>query len=164
MGTLANALRATIYGSIFLLLWGWLSLQTRALDPALGGGLGVWARPAGVVLLIAGGAVALRCALLFVSRGRGTPAPFDPPRAFVAVGPYRWVRNPMYVGGLTALLGFGLWHRSAAMALFTGVVWAAAHLFVVGVEEPGLVRRFGGDYEAYRRRVNRWLPRRPDRD
>lgn len=162
MSTLANAIRAAFYGSIFLLFWGWLALQTRALDPTLGGRLGGWARTAGVALLTLGAALALACAGLFVARGRGTPAPFDPPRAFVAAGPYRWVRNPMYVGGLTALLGFGLWHRSPSMALFTGLVWGAAHLFVVRVEEPGLARRFGEGYEAYRRRVNRWLPRPPD--
>lgn len=161
MRTLLNALRTALYGSVFLFLWGWLALQTRPLDRALGGSLGAWARPVGGVTFILGAALALACAGLFAGRGRGTPAPFDPPREFVATGPYRWVRNPMYVGGLLALLGFGLWHRSPAMALFTGLVWAAAHLFVLSVEEPGLVRRFGESYEAYRRRVNRWLPRRP---
>lgn len=161
MRTFLNAARALVYGSAFLFAWGWLALQVRRLDPALGGPLGEWARPAGIALMAAGGVLALVCAGLFVSRGRGTPAPFDPPRAFVAVGPYRWVRNPMYVGGLAVLLGFGLWHRSPGMALFTAVVWAAAHLFVVAVEEPGLARRFGAGYDAYRERVRRWLPRPP---
>lgn len=161
MRTFLNAARAAVYGAAFLFVWGWLALRIRALDPTLGGPFGAWARPLGEVFMTAGGLLALACVGLFVSRGRGTPAPFDPPRAFVAGGPYRWVRNPMYLGGLLLLLGFGLWHRSPAMALFTAVVWAVAHAFVARVEEPGLARRFGESYEDYRRSVNRWVPRRP---
>lgn len=162
MRVFLDAARAAVYGTAFLFAWGWLALRARALDPALGGPLGAWARPLGAACMAVGGLLALACAALFVSRGRGTPAPFDPPRAFVVAGPYRWVRNPMYLGGLLLLLGFGLWHRSPAMALFAAVVWAVAHLFVVRVEEPGLARRFGESYARYRAEVSRWIPRRPD--
>ena len=99
----------------------------------------------------------------FALLGRGTPAPFDPPRRFVAVGPYRFVRNPMYVGGLAMLAGFGLWRRSPAMFLLTAVGALVAHLFVVLVEEPGLTERFGDGCREYKRTVNRWLPRLPRR-
>lgn len=161
MHAILNAVRAAVYGSVFLLLWAWIALRARPLDSFLAGPLGAWSRPVGIAFMAGGGLLALVCAGLFVSKGRGTPAPFDPPRAFVAVGPYRWVRNPMYLGGLLLLLGFGLWHRSPAMAAITALVWALVHAFVVLVEEPGLVRRFGEDYEAYRRRVRRWVPRPP---
>src|ERR1700741_4558110 len=60
---------------------------------------------AGAVLAGAGGALALWCVLTFATRGRGTPAPFDPPRVLVVGGPYRYVRNPMYLGAIAALVG-----------------------------------------------------------
>ncbi|MFQ5680019.1 MAG: methyltransferase family protein [Gemmatimonadota bacterium] len=156
-----RAVRTAVYGSAFLFLWGWLALQSRPFDRALGGALPEGVRTAGLPLMVVGAVLAFACAALFVARGRGTPAPFDPPREFVATGPYRWVRNPMYVGGLSLLAGFSLWHRSLAMLLFTGLVWGLVHLFVVWVEEPGLERRFGEGYRRYRRTVRRWWPRRP---
>lgn len=157
------ALRALVYAVFFLGAWAWLALQARALDAVLGlGTLPAGSRPAAWVLLVAGGATALGCAATFVWRGEGgTPAPFDPPRAFVAVGPYRWVRNPMYLGGVALLAGFGLWHRSPSMTAFAGVFLLAAHLFVRFREEPKLEERFGEAYREYRRRVNRWVPKPP---
>lgn len=157
------ALRSLIYGAVFLGAWVWLALQARALDPVLGlGPLPAWSRTAGWVLMAAGAATALGCAATFVRRGGGgTPAPFDPPQKFVAVGPYRWVRNPMYLGGAALLAGFGLWHRSVSMTLFAGVFLLAAHIFVRLREEPKLEERFGDRYRAYRKRVNRWIPTPP---
>lgn len=167
MSRLWDALRSVVYGTLFLALWGWLALQVRSLDPVLGVGLPPGARGAGALLMALGGALAILCAGTLVARGRGTPAPFDPPGEFVATGPYRWVRNPMYLGGVLLLAGFGLWHRSAAMVAFAGVFWILAHLFVVLQEEPGLEDRFGEGYRQYLRSVNRWMPsppgRRPDR-
>jgi len=110
-------------------------------------------------VIVLGAAVAISCMAVFVARGRGTPAPFDPPREFVAQGPYKYVRNPMYVGGLGVLAGFGLYQRSLAIVLFALVFLCCAHLFVVFYEEPGLERRFGQSYLDYKRSVNRWLPR-----
>lgn len=161
MRRLLAGLRSLVYGTAFLALWGWLALQTRPLDAALGVSLPPWARPAGAVVMLLAGAVALLCVGTFVARGRGTPAPFDPPREFVAVGPYRWLRNPMYVGGVLLLAGFGLWHRSVSMAVFAGAFWILAHLFVVLYEEPGLRERFGDRYQEYLRSVNRWIPSPP---
>jgi len=157
------ALRAALYMSGFVLLWGWLAVGARRWDAALGGPLPLWLQRAGGVLAAFGAILGLACGVLFVSRGRGTPAPFDAPRAFVAVGPYRRVRNPMYVGGVALLAGAALWLRSPGMLLFAGIAWLVAHLFVLFYEEPTLRRRFGESYEAYTRRVNRWWPRRPRR-
>lgn len=121
-----------------------------------------WLR-AGGVLAALGALLGLACAALFVARGRGTPARFDAPRTFVAVGPYRWVRNPMYVGGMAMLAGAALWLRSPGMLLFSAIAWLVAHLFVLFYEERTLRRRFGESYEEYTRRVNRWWPRWPRR-
>lgn len=155
------ALRSLLYGSVFLGLWGWLALQTRPFDRAMGTALPSGATIAGYALMLLGGLLVVACVASFVGAGRGTPAPFDPPRVFVAVGPYRWVRNPMYLGGFALLLGFGLWHRSVAMAAFAGLFVTLAHLFVVLYEEPSLLERFGEVYGEYSESVNRWVPRSP---
>lgn len=161
MVRLRDALKSVVYGSAFLAFWAWLAVEARALDAVLGGPLPAAARPAGPVLIALGALLAAACAATLVGRGRGTPAPFDPPREFVAAGPYRWVRNPMYIGGLTALVGYGLWERSPAVLLYTFLLFLLAHAFVVLYEEPDLEQRFGGDYRGYRRRVGRWLPGPP---
>lgn len=161
MNRVFTALRALVYMTGFLGIWAWVALQARALDPHLGGSLPAWSPLLGWAVMALGGATALWCVLLFIVAGGGTPAPFDPPRAFVAAGPYRWVRNPMYLGAFGLLLGFALWGQSPAMLGVVPVAGGLAHLFVVLVEEPGLERRFGVDYVAYCRRVHRWWPRRP---
>jgi protein-S-isoprenylcysteine O-methyltransferase Ste14 len=116
---------------------------------------------AGIVLAVAGGAIALGCILTFVLVGRGTPAPFDPPRKLVVNGPYRYVRNPMYIGAALALSGAALFYRSAPLFGYAVVFLLVAHVFVVSYEEPTLVRLFGAEYEAYRVRAGRWLVSRP---
>ena len=150
------ALRSVIYATGFVAVWAWLAFQVRALDAVLGVGLPAGVRWAGLTIGGAGAALACWCIGAFVVVGRGTPAPFDAPRTLVVVGPYRWVRNPMYVGGLGMLLGLGLWLRSPAVTVFTGAGWLVAHLFVVLYEEPALTRLFGDQYREYCRRVGRW--------
>lgn len=113
---------------------------------------------AGMIVGAAGAAIALWCILSFALIGRGTPAPFDPPRRLVVKGPYRYVRNPMYLGAALALVGAALFYE-------TGVLWAYAagflllmHGFVVLYEEPILRRTFGEAYADYSRKVGRWWP------
>jgi protein-S-isoprenylcysteine O-methyltransferase Ste14 len=115
---------------------------------------------AGAVVGVAGGALALWCVLAFAFVGKGTPAPFDPPRALVVRGPYRHVRNPMYLGAAVALGGAALFYRSLPLLGYVGVFLLATHAFVVWYEEPALERRFGEAYRTYRAAVRRWLPRR----
>jgi protein-S-isoprenylcysteine O-methyltransferase Ste14 len=115
----------------------------------------------GIVVAVTGGAIALWCILTFVLIGRGTPAPFDPPRKLVVKGPYRYVRNPMYIGAALALGGAALFYHSAPLFGYAVVFLLVAHVFVVSYEEPTLVRLFGAEYGAYRARVGRWLARRP---
>lgn len=156
-----TALRALIYSTSFVLLWGWLALGARQYDAQLGIGVPTWASPAGIVLISFGALLALACVASFVIQGRGTPAPFDAPREFVALGPYRYVRNPMYLGGLGAMLGFGLYLRSFAILLLGAGFFLAAFIFVMVYEEPHLRSVFGATYKEYCRSVSRWIPRVP---
>ena len=115
----------------------------------------------GLLPLVAGSAALLWCVRDFAVRGRGTLAPVDPPRELVAAGLYRWVRNPMYVGVVTTLLGFALWYASGTMVFYAGCVFLGFHLFVTLYEEPNLEQRFGDSYRRYRAEVRRWIPRPP---
>ena len=154
-------LRGLIYMAGFVLIWGWLALTVRRWDVILGGPLPQSLASIGIAVMIAGGVLAGICIGLFIGPGKGTPAPFDPPRAFVATGPYRWVRNPMYIGGAGVLLGLGLWLRSPGIVGLTVIFLAVFHFFVVLYEEPTLRRQFGDSYESYLGRVRRWWPTIP---
>jgi protein-S-isoprenylcysteine O-methyltransferase Ste14 len=117
--------------------------------------------------LAAGLTTYLGCVWEFVARGRGTPAPWDAPRRVVAGGLYRFVRNPMYLTVAVLLVGEALLYRAPVVLLLVAGLWALFHAFVVRYEEPALLRRFGAEYEDYRRRVPRWVPccpRRADSD
>jgi protein-S-isoprenylcysteine O-methyltransferase Ste14 len=94
----------------------------------------------------------------FARRGGGTLAPVDPPSQLVVRGPYRFVRNPMYLSVTTILLGEFLLTRSSALLAYWAIWFALVNLFVVGYEEPTLRRRFGASYERYTGRVGRWIP------
>lgn len=114
----------------------------------------------GMVVGAAGAALALWCTGTFAFVGQGTPAPFDPPRRLVVKGPYRFVRNPMYIGAGLALAGAALFYQSMALLAYAAVFLLITHTFVVWYEEPALRRMFAAEYEAYCERVRRWLPRR----
>ena len=114
---------------------------------------------AGIIVGLLGSVIALWCILTFAFIGRGTPAPFDPPRQLVVRGPYRYVRNPMYIGAGIALIGAGSFYQSPALLVYAGILFLAVHLFVVGYEEPTLQRTFGSEYEDYCRQVRRWWPK-----
>jgi protein-S-isoprenylcysteine O-methyltransferase Ste14 len=114
---------------------------------------------AALVVGAAGAGLAAWCVLAFALVGKGTPAPFDPPRRLVVRGPYRLVRNPMYLGAAVALAAAALFYRSLALLGFTALFVLAAHLFVRWYEEPALRRTFGDEYDAYCRAVRRWCPR-----
>jgi protein-S-isoprenylcysteine O-methyltransferase Ste14 len=119
----------------------------------------------GIVFAIAcavlafGAATYAWCVWDFAAFGRGTPAPIDAPTRLVVRGLYRYTRNPMYVGVLTVILGWAVLFHAAALVLYALIVGTCFHLFIVLYEEPHLQRQFGNEYEPYRRRVGRWLPR-----
>src|SRR3990167_3057768 len=104
MTTLFSLIRSLIYVPTFILFFGWIALAVRVYDERLGLPLPLWMKPVGIVLMILGGILCLICILIFIIRGKGTPAVFDPPTEFVAIGPYKYVRNPMYIGGHILLI------------------------------------------------------------
>src|SRR5207344_1561015 len=112
----------------------------------------------GAVVAASGAALALWCISTFATRGRGTPAPFDPPRLLVVRGAYRYVRNPMYIGTIAALLGGALYWTSTSLLIYALAFALCAHLFVVVFEEPVLRSTFRQAYLNYCRSVRRWWP------
>jgi protein-S-isoprenylcysteine O-methyltransferase Ste14 len=112
-------------------------------------------RALGAILVVAGGVLAIRSALLLSGRGRPRRGP-EP--AFVIAGPYRRSRNPLSGGLLLVLAGIAFATRSATLACVTALAAVAAHAWIVRVEEPRLTARFGEAYAAYLRHVPRWLP------
>ena len=117
----------------------------------------------GLAVIVAAAMVLLRCVIDFATRGRGTPAPIDPPRRLVIAGLYRWTRNPMYVAVLAMLLGESAAFSSFRLFLYSIAVFAAFELFVILYEEPALRRTFGDEYDEYCRRVPRWIAPRAGR-
>ena len=117
----------------------------------------------GAWLIANGLGLAAWCVNLFNVEGRGTPLPLDPPKRFVARGPYRFVRNPMVLGMGLILGGETIFYQSRVLAVYWLLIAAAAHLVICCWEEPYLARRFGPSYDAYRRQVPRWIPRFPRR-
>jgi len=121
-----------------------------------------WAAPRlwpGLVLVAAGAYVVLRAFVRFVREGRGTPAPIAPTEELVVGGDYRFVRNPMYVGVVAAILGQALTFLDPWVLGYGVLAWAVMASFARWYEEPALLRRYGAQYEEYRRRVPAWLPR-----
>jgi protein-S-isoprenylcysteine O-methyltransferase Ste14 len=115
----------------------------------------------GFLPLLLGVGLYLWCAEAFTFIGKGTPAPIDAPKVLVVEGPYRWVRNPMYIAVLSVVIGEAILFRSFLLVGYALLVAGVVHLFVVFVEEPSLRRQFGASYETYLRTVSRWLPRSP---
>lgn len=117
-------------------------------------------RVPGWLLILAGAALYAMCAFWgFALRGKGTPAPIDPPKNLVMEGPYHIVRNPMYWAVLFVMLGEAIVFHSLPFAELAAVFFAAASLFVVVYEEPALRNKFAAEYEDYCCRVPRWIPR-----
>jgi protein-S-isoprenylcysteine O-methyltransferase Ste14/pimeloyl-ACP methyl ester carboxylesterase len=110
-----------------------------------------------LVLLVPGITLLLWCVRDFLVAGQGTLAPWDPPRNLVSSGPYRFSRNPMYVGVSLILLGWAMAFRSSALVLYALIVMAAFHLRVLLNEEPYLARTHGRRWDDYVARVPRWL-------
>ena len=155
------ALRTLAYATGFFLVLGWIF---PALLNIRGSGVpfspSSW-RTFGILPMLAGLAIMLWCCANFVVVGKGTPAPFDAPRRLVVAGPYCYVRNPMYVGGLLFLGGYALLFAEFSIALlgYTVGLVIAVNIFILCYEEPVLTRKFNGDYKEYCRNVHRWIPR-----
>jgi protein-S-isoprenylcysteine O-methyltransferase Ste14 len=153
-------IRAITYAALFIgfvlvYLPSRFARWSGIVEPATSGPVQI----AGMILVAIGTLIALWCVLTFVFIGKGTPAPFDPPRRLVIRGPYRFVRNPMYIGAGLTIAGAAVFYESLSILCYTALFFLITHLFVVFYEEPTLRRMFGDDYEAYLRRVRRWVPK-----
>lgn len=148
--------RSAVVSTVFMSLWlyflpRWFGGRTAFADP----------RPAGYAVMAVGLAVGVWCVFEFAWRGLGTPAPFDPPSRLVITGPYRFVRNPMYVGGGIAMIGEAIAFPNVTLFMLALLVvqFIAVSVLIRVIEEPSLRRMFGGDFEHYCANVRRWIPR-----
>ncbi len=124
----------------------WLRPRDRAFEP--------W----GIVLIVLGGTILFACVREFYTSGRGTLAPWSPPRHLVTSGLYRYSRNPMYIGVVLLLVGWAVGFQSRPMGIYAGAMLFAFHLRVILYEEPWLARTFGQAWRAYADATPRWLP------
>ena len=159
MKLLFTILRSIIYFLLFILFFGWLALNVRVYDIKIAVILPQWLKIFGVIFMTIGGILILLCVLVFIIKGKGTPAVFDPPTKFVVSGPYAYVRNPMYIGGFILLVGFGIYHTSISIVILAFILIVTFHFFVAVVEEPNLERLFGKSYLDYKKKINRWIPK-----
>ena len=156
---------ASLFGS-FVFFWiapatvagwiPWMLTRWRMQPPLLGASAGRWL---GGALVVAGAMSVVECFGRFALKGLGTPAPVAPTERLVLSGLYRYVRNPMYVGVVAAIVGQALLFGNFVLLEYAALVWLFFFAFVVLYEEPTLQRRFGASYEAYRANVRRWWPR-----
>jgi protein-S-isoprenylcysteine O-methyltransferase Ste14 len=153
LGTIAFFIVApgSVAGLIPYLLTGW---EMR--PPLLGLGIFRWI---GALLLVIGAAGLVECFARFALVGFGTPAPIAPPKHLVVSGLYRYVRNPMYVCVLAAIVGEALILGQTVLLTWAAIGWTIVHVWVLTYEEPNLRERFGANYEEYCRHVRRWWPR-----
>jgi protein-S-isoprenylcysteine O-methyltransferase Ste14 len=110
-------------------------------------------------LWLLGGVMILRCFWDFTFKGHGTPAPIDPPKELVATRLYRDVRNTIYLGALTIIVGHFLWFKTSWMLAYAVGVYLVFHLVVTWYEEPTLKKKFGAVYENYCKAMPRWIPK-----
>jgi protein-S-isoprenylcysteine O-methyltransferase Ste14 len=137
----------------------WILVNAAAIDTRWPPSFATVPRTLGALLMLAGAGLVAWCITLFARVGKGTLAPWDPTSRLVAVGPYRYTRNPMITGVATTLVGEALLTGSRLIGLWALVVITINHLYFILSEEPGLERRFGESYAEYKRAVPRWIPR-----
>jgi protein-S-isoprenylcysteine O-methyltransferase Ste14 len=113
----------------------------------------------GAIIMLLGVIILFWCIRDFYVLGKGTLAPWDPPKKLVVVGLYRYMRNPMYVGVLALVVGWSVLLTSPVLMLYALILGVGFHIRVVTHEEPWLESRFGSEWQQYRSEVRRWLPR-----
>lgn len=125
----------------------------------LGPGLSLLAISLGFVLLATGIILAIKTMSLFFNTGKGTPAPWDPPKKLVNVDIYSRMRNPMITGAMLIILGEALVIGSLTLLVYALVFFIGNHFYFILYEEPILERRFGKSYTRYKEKVPRWIPK-----
>lgn len=130
--------------------------------PPLIGAIDPWRHdvmPAGLTVMALGIFLLLWCVRDFNVSGKGTLAPWDPPKHLVIVGLYRHVRNPMYIGVLTLVAGWAIYLLSPVVAIYALTLVLGFQIRVITNEEPWLASKFGAEWSAYASAVSRWCPR-----
>ena len=121
-------------------------------------------RVIGVILIAMGGIVVAWAFAQFAAEGVGVPIPGEPNSGRLTVGgPYRYVRNPLYVASVAAISGQALLLGRPVLLIYAAAFLATAFFLVHWIEDPALARRFGQQFEDYRNQVPGWLPRPPRR-
>lgn len=113
----------------------------------------------GILLILSGCVMFIYCSKIFKTHGKGTPIPIEPPEKIVHQGPYRLVRNPIYLGYFAIVIGEALVAGAALLFVYAAMLIAGIHIYIVLFEEPELKQRFGESYIEYTRQVPRWLPK-----
>lgn len=142
-----------------------LPLVLRGVEALLG--VGRWGIPGGtavgILVLLAASVFGVRCAFA-MAEGEGTPVPFDAAARLVVIGPYRWVRNPMAISGVSQTVGVALFLGSPLYLLVPPAGALLWHVVIRPSEERFLLSRFGVEFETYRDTVPLWIPRTPSLD
>lgn len=139
-----------------LLLYAPLSL--RLLDHHFSDILMLVLSCSGAVVFVAGIVLCFSGTYYLVRRGGSTSFLLEPPQRLVVAGPYAYLQHPILLGGLLMLLGEALWLCSPSVSIYSAVLAIICHSYIVYIEEPRLIQKFGVDYRAYRDAVPRWLP------
>jgi len=151
--------RTIVWGILFLLFQMWYLPQWMGLHGSWNAVEREPLRWLGLLPLLIGSIIVVHCVFHFGAEGRGTAAPFDPPRKLVIRGLYRRVRNPMYYGLALMLIGeavlFG--DLTRLMIYYAVGLITAVHMFVMVYEEPTLRHKFSEEYKEYCRHVPRWF-------
>jgi protein-S-isoprenylcysteine O-methyltransferase Ste14 len=158
--TTARIIRAHLYGTLVIGIFVVLPVLTlKRFDGIMPFTLPDILRYPGMAVLIAGALLSYTSFFFFLSDGRGTAFPTDPPKQLVVRGPYLYVRNPMYVGNLAIIFGAALYFASPLDLLYAVVMCFVTHVYITASEEPVLVRRYQELYLQYVKTTPRWLPR-----
>ena len=158
MRNLAPLLKTALF-SIFVpgTVAGYVPLLLRSRAPIAAHGI---EEAAAIAVIVAGVLIYLHTAFWgFAWTGGGTPAPLAPTKTLVVKGLHRYVRNPMYIGVALVIAGQAWLFHSRRIAIYVVCMLLIVNFFVLIYEEPTLHKQFGEQYERYRARVPRWIPR-----
>ena len=153
--------RTLIFTVLLLsIVLGYLPWQILRFDAATGVSLQALLGYLGLLLFISGATLLFSGAYYLLLRGDGTPLPFASPKRMVVAGPYSYIQHPMMLGLLLMVYAEAFWFSSVNLTLYAVLLTFLANVYLTYIEEPGLEKRFGDDYRAYRAAVPRWLPLR----
>lgn len=156
---MSPTLRTVVFTLLLLsVVLGYLPWQILQLDAVIGDSLRTLLGYLGLLLFISGAALTFSGAYYLLLRGDGTPLPFDQTKRLVVAGPYSSIQHPMMLGLLLMVYAEALWFYSATLVFYAVLLTFLANVYLTYIEEPGLEKRFGDDYRAYRAAVPRWWP------